>query len=157
MIEAAVAYIGAYLGRKLLDRVGSDIDDAFEKKLTQLYRWVKAKFTGRPGGEASLTLLEETPDGEQQQALVASQLAKALGGDEAAAGELGALLAELDRIRPPGLVIKGLASADDVHGKQVGVSAEGPLPEGSTLDGTAEAKTLHEGGESIGVHYRSQA
>jgi hypothetical protein len=156
MIEAAVAYLGVYLGNKLLDKVSDDIGDAFESKLAQLYGWVKAKLTNRPTGEVSLSLLEDAPDGEKQQALVAGQLSEAVAGDEAGARELQALVAELDRLRPVGLTIKGLARAGNLHGEQVGADVEGALPEGSTVSGEAIATTVQEGGRNIGAQYRSR-
>jgi hypothetical protein len=155
MIEMAIAYVGAYLGRKMLDQVSSDVDTALDNKLKQLYQWVKAKLTGRPSGEVSLSLLEEAPEGQKQQVLVADQLAQAVGDDEAATNELQMLIAELDRLRPPGISIQGLARAEDVHGKQVGVKVEGALPEGSTIIGEAAAKTVHKDGENTGAYLRN--
>jgi hypothetical protein len=157
VIEIAVAYVGAYLGRKALklaERAGEDIDSAIDEKLGQLYDWVKGKLTGRPTGEVSLDLLEEAPDGEKQQTLVARQLTQAVGSDEAAERELEALIAELDRLRPTGVTIQGLARAEDLYGEQVGADVEGPLQPGDRVDGTAEVKTLHVGGKNIGAKYR---
>jgi hypothetical protein len=158
MIEMAVAYVGAYLGRKalgMLKRAGSDVDAVVDDKLTQLYDWVKAKLTGRPSGEVSLSLLEDAPEGEKQQALVADQLTQAVANDEAAARELQTLIAELDRVRPPGITIRGLARAEDVHGEQVGAEAEGALSEGSTIAGEALATTVHKDGKNIGARLRN--
>jgi hypothetical protein len=158
MIEAAVGYIGAYLARKalgLLARAGSDADSLVDEKLTQLYNWVKSKFTGRPTAEVSLDLLEETPDGEKQQALVADQLDQAVADEELAKGELQALVEELDRVRPPGITISGLARGEDVYGKQVGVDIEGSIPEGADIVGEAQAKIVRKGGENIGVRHRN--
>jgi hypothetical protein len=155
MIEMAVAYVGAYLGHKVLDKVGDDIGDAFESKLAQLYQWVKAKLTGRPSGEVSLSLLEDAPEGEKQQTLVADQLSQAVAGDEAASRELQALVAELDKLRPPGITIKGLARAGDLYGEQIGADVEGALPEGSTVSAEATATTVHQGAKNIGAKYRS--
>ena len=156
MIEMAVAYVGAYLGHKLLDKVSDDVGEAFESKLAQLYQWIKAKLTGRPSGEVSLSLLEDAPDGEKQQTLVADQLSQAVAGDEAASQELQVLVAELDKLRPPGITIKGLARAGDLHAEQIGADVEGTLPEGSTVSGEATATTVHEGGRNIGAQYRSR-
>jgi hypothetical protein len=155
MFEMAVAYVGAYLGRKMLDQIGTDVGAAVDNKLKQLYEWVRARLTGRPSGEVSLSLLEEAPEGEKQQALVADQLSQAVGKDEAAARELQALIAELDRVRPPGITIRGLARAEDVHGEQVGAKVEGAIPAGSTVIGEAVATTVHEDGKNIGTHLRS--
>jgi len=103
VIEIAAAYVGAYLGRKALGLVGraaGDADEAVDAKLGQLYDWVKTRLTGRPSGEVSLTLLEEAPDGEKQQALVADQLGQAIADDEVSTHELQALVEELERLRP---------------------------------------------------------
>jgi hypothetical protein len=154
MIEMAVAYVGAYFGRKMLDQIGSDAGAAVDNKLKQLYEWVKAKLAGRPSGDVSLSLLEEAPEGEKQQALVADQLTQAVGSDETAIDQLKMLIAEIDRVRPPGISIRGLARAEDVRGMQVGAEVEGGLPEGSTVSGEAQATTVHEGGQNIGVHLR---
>jgi hypothetical protein len=156
MIEMAVAYVGAYLGRKLLDKVSDDIGDAFENKLGQLYQWVKAKLAGRPSGEVSLSLLGDAPDGEKQQTLVADQLSQAVAGDEAASRELQALVAELDKLRPPGLVIKAVARTGDLRGEQIAADIQGPLPDGSTVSGDTTAETVHEGARNVGVQYRSR-
>jgi hypothetical protein len=155
MFEVAVAYVGAYLGRKALDKIGSDAGDALDKKLRQLYEWTKAKLTGRPSGEVSLSLLSDAPEGEKQQALVTDQLAQAVGNDQAATSELLALIAELDRLRPPGITIEGLARGEDVYGKQAGVVVEGAIPAGSKVIGGSSTTTVHEGGESIGVHLKN--
>jgi hypothetical protein len=155
MFEIAIAYVGAYLGRKVLEKVGSDAADAIDTKLKQLYDWVKAKLTHSASGEVSLSLLEEKPEGEKQQALVTGQLAQAVGNDQAAADELRALIAELDRLRPPGITIQGLAHAEDVYGEQVGVKVEGALQEGSTVTGEAKATTVHQGGQNVGVHVKN--
>ena len=157
MIEVAVAYVGAYLGRKALklaERAGADVDSAIDEKLGQLYDWVKGKLTGKPAGPVSLEVLEETPDGEKQQELVTQQLTEALGSDEAAAQELQALVAELDKLRPPGVTIKGLATAEDLYGTQIGAEVEGPLNPGAHVDGEARATTVHPGGQNIGAKYR---
>src|SRR5438874_4488448 len=100
MIETAVAYVGAYLARKslgLLARAGSDADAAINEKLSQLYGWVKSKITGRPTSELSLRVLEATPEGKDQQALVTDQLTQALAKDGEATRQLEALVKELDR------------------------------------------------------------
>jgi hypothetical protein len=103
VIEIAVAYLGAYLGRKALGLVGraaGDVDEAVDAKLGELYDWVKARLTGRPSGEVSLTMLEEAPEGEKQQALVTDQIGQAIAGDEDSTRELQALIEELERLRP---------------------------------------------------------
>jgi hypothetical protein len=103
VIEIAVAYLGAYLGRKaigLVGRAAGDVDEAVDAKLGELYDWVKARLTGRPSGEVSLTMLEEAPEGEKQQALVTDQIDQAIAGDEASTRELQALVDELERLRP---------------------------------------------------------
>lgn len=156
MIEMAVAYVGAFLGKKLLDKVGDDVTDAFESKLAQLYQWVKAKLTGRPSGEVSLSLLQKAPEGEDQQTLVADQLSQAVAGDETATRELQALVAELDKLRPPGLVIKGVARAGDLRGQQIGADVQGPLPDGSEVSGEATANTVYENARNVGVQFRSR-
>jgi hypothetical protein len=159
MIEVAVAYLGAYLGRKALGIVGraaDDADAAIDEKLGQLYDWVKGKLTGRPSGEVSLSMLEDDPEGEKQQALVTDQLGQAVTDDDAATGQLEALVEELDRLRPPGITIRGLARGEDVHGKQVGVKVEGPVAPGTDIAGEAHAKTVHEGGENIGAEVKNR-
>ena len=157
MIEVAVAYVGAYLGRKALklaERAGADVDSAIDEKLGQLYDWVRGKLTSQPTGEVSLEVLEEAPGGEKQQKLVTQQLTEALADDAAAAQELEALVAELDKLRPAGVTIEGLATAKDLYDEQVGADIQGPLRPGDRAKGTAIADTVHEGGKNIGVTYR---
>jgi len=157
MIEVAVAYVGAYLGRKALKlgaKAGADIDSEIDAKLGQLYDWVRARLTDRPGGDVSLSLLADAPEGDKQQALVTEQLAEAVAGDDAAGSELQAFVEELDRLRPPGVTIEGLARAEDLYGEQVGVEIEGTLQEGDSVKGESVATTVHEGAKSVGVKYR---
>jgi hypothetical protein len=156
VIEVAVAYVGAYLARKALrlaKRAGADADSAIDSKLDQLYDWVKGKLTGTASGPVSLSLLEDAPEGDKQQKLVTQQLTEAVGADEAARGELEELVAELDRLRPQGVSIKGLARAEDVYGEQVGADVKGPLAPGDSVEGEAITTTLHEGGTNIGTRY----
>jgi hypothetical protein len=158
MIEIAAGYIGAYLTRKslgVLERAGSEADAAVDDKLSQLYNWVKAKFTGRPSSEMSLSLLEESPEGETQQALVADQLSQVVQDDDAAIRELHVLVEELDRVRPSGITIRGLARAEDIYGQQVGAEVEGSVPQGSEIIGEAVAGTIREGGKSVGARLRN--
>jgi hypothetical protein len=155
MVEIAVAYVGAYFGRKalgLLGRAGSDVDAVVDEKLAQLYQWVKTKVTGRPSAEMSLSLLEDAPEGEKQQTLLADQLAQAVADDEGATRELQALVEELERVRPPRISIRGLARGEDVYGEQVGIDVEGALPKDGEIEGIAEAKNVH--GKNIGVRLR---
>ena len=157
MIEMAVGYVGAYLARKSMDvlaRAGSDVDAAIDDKLSELYEWVKAKLTGRPSGEASLRVLEGSPESEDQQTVVADQLAQAVAGDPEAAEHIEALVAELDKLRPPGVTIRGLARAGAVSGTQVAVDVEGELPPGTDITGEATATRIEKGGESFGVRRR---
>jgi hypothetical protein len=149
MIETAVGYLAAYFGRRALGVIGKKVDDAMDQGLTHLYEWVRARLTGRPTAELSLSMLEKEPEGEDQRALVANQLAEALGGDEATVAELKAMIEQLDKLRPPGITIRGLARAEDVYGEQIGVDVEGPLPETGQIEGTAEAKKVH--GSNVGV------
>jgi len=155
MIELAVAYVGAYLGRKalgLLDRAGTDVDAVVDEKLGTLYEWVKGKLTGQPSAEMSLSLLEDSPEGEKQQTLVVDQLAQAVAGDEGATAELQALVDELERVRPPGISIRGLARGEDVYGEQIGAEFEGDLPESGEITGESVAKDVH--GKNVGVRVR---
>jgi hypothetical protein len=156
VFEVAAAYIGLLLGKKLLDRTGDDIAGGFEKGLVALYSWAKGKLTSRTG-ERALTRVEKDPDGQEQHELLADALADAVDGDQAATAELAAMIAELDKLRPPGLVIRGSATSTELHGKQVGTKVSGPLPAGSAVNGITETGTVHEGGENIGVEYRSGA
>lgn len=153
MIEIAVAYVGAAIGKKVLDHVGDDMADAFDASLARLYHWVKAKFAGYGSAERSLRMLEKHPEDADAQAIVAEELTEAVGGDEVASSELRALLAELDRVKPPGLVIRGTAIVDgDLHGDQAGAKVSGPLPYGSSVRGTATVKgTLHQGASNTGA------
>jgi hypothetical protein len=155
MIEIAIGYVGAYLARKALgvvDRAGADADRAVDDALGKLYDWVKGKLTGAPNGELSLDMLAEQPEGDNQQRLVTNQLREVIGDDEAANQQLQALVAELERVRPAGLTVTGLARADDVLGRNVGVDAEQGVPEGTgIISGTAEATNVREGGENVGV------
>ncbi len=149
MIETAVAYVAAYFGRKAAGAIGRKVDDALDQGLTHMYQWVKAKLTGQPNADLSLSMLEEAPEGENQQALVANQLSAALAGDQTMLAELKAMVEQLDQLRPPGITIRGLARAEDVYGEQVGVDVAGPLPDTGQIEGTAEATTVH--GSSVGV------
>ncbi len=158
MIEMAVAYLGAYFGRKALGVVaqaGSDIDAAIDGKLDQLYNWVKGKLTGQGSGDTSLEMLKEKPEGENQQKLVGEQLTEALAGDAEATAQLQALVDELDKLWPEGVTIRGLAKAEGLHGTQIGADVEGPLPEGSDVHGEAEATTVHKDAQNTGVKYSS--
>jgi hypothetical protein len=153
MIEIAIGYVGAYLARKalgVLDHAGADVDRAVDDKLGKLYDWVKAKLTGKPTGEVLLNLLAEQPEGDNQQKLVSGQLTEAIGGDETAHQQLQALLDEIEQVRPQGVSIHGLATAQDVYGRQVGVDIAGVVPEGE-VSGAAHAIVLHSGGENVGV------
>src|SRR5438094_8977153 len=108
MFELAAAYVGTYLGKKLLDRVGDDVGDAFDAGLRKLYDWVKGKLASRAGNKA-LAQVEKDPDGDGQRDLLAAMLEDAVEGDTKATAELSAMIAELDKLRPPGLVIRGSA------------------------------------------------
>jgi uncharacterized protein YdbL (DUF1318 family) len=154
VIELAVGYLSAYLARKslvLLGRAGEDVDGYVDQKLGELYDWVKGRLTGAPTSELSLGLLEETPDGARQQALVGEQLSAVVEADGEAAIQLQAIVEELERRRPAGVSIRGFAGADDVHGEQIGVEAEGPLAPGTEVSGEARAQTVHPGGRNIGT------
>jgi hypothetical protein len=158
MFEIAVGYVGVYLTRKslgLLARAGSEVDAVVDEKLGALYEWVKAKLTGSQASEASLNILEKEPEGENQQAVVSGQLSQALGDDADSKAQLQQLVAELDRLRPPGMTLRALARAGDLYGRQVGANVEGPLPEGTKLDATAEATTVHKDGENIGLNLKN--
>ena len=153
MIEIAVAYIGAAIGKKVLDHVGDDTGSAFDAALAKLYHWVKAKFTGDDAAERSLRMLEKHPEEDDAQATVAEELTEAVAGDKAASSELRELLAELERTKPPGLVIQGTAVVEgDLHGDQAGAKVNGPLPDGSSVEGAATVKgTVHQGASNTGV------
>lgn len=153
MIEIAVAYIGAAIGKKVLDHMGDDVGSGFDAALAKLYHWVKAKFTGHDAAERSLRMLEKHPEEDDAQATVAEKLAEAVDGDEAASSELRALLVELERTKPPGLVIQGTAVVEgDLDGDQAGAKVNGPLPDGSSVDGAATVKgTVHHGASNTGV------
>jgi hypothetical protein len=157
MFEVAAAYIGLALGNKLLDRVGDDVASGFEQGLVKLYNWARGKLTSRTGAKA-LARAEKDPEGDEQQELLADALADAVEGDGVATAELAALVKELDKLRPPGLVIRGHAEAAELYGKQVGAKVSGPLQPGSIVDGTTKTSgTVHENAESIGVEYRNGA
>jgi hypothetical protein len=156
MFEVAAVYIGLTLGKKLLDRTGDDIAGGFEKGLVRLYNWAKGKLTSRTG-ERALAQVEKDPEGDDQQELLADALADAVEGDEAATAELAAMIAELDKLRPPGLVLRGSATSEELHGEQVGVKVSGQLPAGSSVDGITETGTVHQDGKNIGIEYRSGA
>lgn len=153
MVETAVAYVAAYLGRKALGVLDDKVGTAINEKLGELYGWVKDKVSGRPSAELSLGLLEKDPEGEDQQALVVNQLDEALAGDPGKLSALKALVDELDQLRPPGVSIKGLARAEDVYGTQVGVDIEGAPPDSGEIEGTAIAKRVH--GDNIGVRIKN--
>ena len=160
MVETAVSYLVAFLARRaggLVGRAASDVGSAIDKKLDELYEWVKSKLTGQPTAKLSLELLEESPNGQRQKQLVTDQLTQAVASDNAATDQLSTLVAELDRLRPPGITINGLATAWDVSGTNVGADVEGPLPTGSVVNGTARANTVRDGGETIGAKYRGSA
>jgi hypothetical protein len=155
MFEVAAAYIGFALGKKLLDRAGDDIADGFEKGLVKLYNWAKGKLTNRTGQRA-LARAEKDPEGDEQQEALADALADAVNGDQAASAELSAMIAELDKLKPPGLEISGSAKSAELYGEQVGAEASGPLPAGSSVKGVTEVTgTVHKGAKSIGAVYRS--
>jgi hypothetical protein len=157
MIEVAVGYLSAYLLRKAVGlgkRVGSDVDEFVDTKLDELYGWVKARFTGKQTSKISLDLLEQTPEGEEQQALVSDQLGELVASDQEAAGQLQAIVDELESRRPQGVTIRGFAGAEDVHGEQVGVEYEGAPPPGAVLEGKAHATIVHPGAKNIGTRVK---
>src|SRR6266852_1455158 len=140
MIELAVGFLGTYIARKaekLVERAGVDVDAAFDNKLGDLYEWVKTKITGRPSAERSLRILEKDPQDADTQSLLQSELVTALSDDPSAQARLASLVDELKQLRPTGVTVRGLATSEEVAagGQQVGAQAEGPLPEGSTVQG----------------------
>jgi hypothetical protein len=155
MFELAAVYIGLALGKKLVDKAGDDVADGFEKGLVKLYNWAKGKLTSRTGQRA-LARTEKDPEGDEQQELLADALADAVSGDEAASAELSAMIAELDKLRPPGLKIRGSAKSAELHGEQVGTEASGPLPAGTSVEGVTEVTgTVHKDAKNVGTVYRS--
>jgi hypothetical protein len=155
-MEIAVGFLAAYLGRKaqgLVGRAGREIDAAFDQKLSEFYGWVKGKLTGRSSAERSLRLLEKDPDGVDEQEQVGEELGATFAGDASGEAELSEWIAELKRLRPPGVRIRGIAEAGTVAegAFQAGVRAEGPLAEGSEV--TGEAKAGEVAGTNIGVEY----
>jgi hypothetical protein len=158
VVEVAVGFLGAYLLRKaegVVARAGDEADAAFDRKLAVLYDWTKGKLTGRPYGERSLRLLEKLPEDVDSQDAVGAELAQVVAGAAGAQQELAELIAELERLRPAGLSIRGEATSTEVAegGSQAGVVAEGPLPDGSVVVGTANTGTVR--GNQAGAVYRS--
>ncbi|MBV9323761.1 MAG: hypothetical protein JO352_08255 [Chloroflexi bacterium] len=106
MIEVAVGFVGSFLARKaegLVQRAAGDLDAAFDRKLGELYDWIKGKITGRPAAERSLRILEKAPHDPDAQALVQGELDTALADDPSARATLAALVEELKKLRPVGV------------------------------------------------------
>jgi len=158
MVEAALAFLGAYLVRKaggLLGRAGADADAAFTGRLNGLYDWVKGRFGGVKAAEASLRQLERDPASEDSRLLVADHLERVMESNPTLATELAELVAELKKLQPKGIDLQGWASARDVSGVQAGVDVEGKLEPGAQVKGVASA-TEEVSGEQSGIRYRPQ-
>jgi hypothetical protein len=158
MIEVAIGFLGAYLSRKasgLLHRAGTDVDNAIDGKLTELYEFVKGRLLrlGRRG-ERSLERLEEEPEREVARRDVLEDLGAVLGQDAAGTAQLSALIEDLKQLDPDGVHLQGFAKAETVlpGAHNVGVDVEGPLSAGTTAEGTATATTVE--GYQAGVRYR---
>jgi hypothetical protein len=158
MVEMAIGFLGSYLARKaggLVDRAGSDVDQAIDGKLGELYEFVKVRLL-RLGkrGERSLQRLEERPDDEQPRSDALEDLDEALSGDTAAVAQLEELIAELKMLDPMGIRLTGSADADTVEagGRNVGVDIAGTLQAGAEAQGTSRAKVVQ--GENVGVSYK---
>jgi hypothetical protein len=88
VIEVAVGYVGEYLVRKakgLLDRATGDADQAFDRKLGDLYCWVVGKLTGHARGQRVLRMLERSPDVVDEQDQLAEELTLVVDADPSAA------------------------------------------------------------------------
>ncbi|HUC59478.1 MAG TPA: hypothetical protein VMA95_18895 [Streptosporangiaceae bacterium] len=157
MIALAVGFLEAFFARragKLLDQAGGAAYKAFDDKLSALYGWVRQKFTGKDSAERALRMFEKDPGDEDPRDAFAEALKSVLDSDPQSQGQLGQFVDELKKLRPAGVTIRGLAQADKVAGQQTGVSVEGKLAAGDTVEGTAKAGTVEAGGSQAGVSYR---
>jgi hypothetical protein len=128
MVEVAVGFLAAYLARKaagLLDRVGSDVDRAFDARVGELYEWVKGRLTGRRAGRRTVAGLEARPEDEQAWQALADQVADEADGDHAFAERLAAWVAQLEASRPPSWGVSVSSESGPAIGGDVVVHAEG--------------------------------
>jgi hypothetical protein len=157
MIDVTVAFLCAYLIRTahgLVDRAVSDADAAFTAKLGELYDWVRGRLAGSRSAEASLRMLENRPDGADEQVVLAEQLEYLLANDKQATPYLAQLVRELENLRPVGVDLAGWAHARHVAGSQIGVRVDGTLRAGDHVQGAASADEVS--GEQYGVVYNPE-
>ena len=120
MVEFAVGWLGVYLARKaggLLHKAGSDVDDAIDSKLDQLYEVVKTRLL-RLGkrGERSLRALEKQPEDADAVTATTEDLTEVLEADPEGAAQLQTLIGELKKLDPAGVRLRGVAVADTAPG-----------------------------------------
>lgn len=151
MFEVAAAYVGIAIGKKLLDHVGDDIGNAFDAALAKLGNWVTKRLRGRPVGDLALTQMTANPEGADPQKILAAALAEVASGDPAAAGQLTALLAELEKVKPAGLIVTSSIELDKLAaGKVTGISLKSDAPPKAQLTSNAKVETMT-GGDLTGV------
>ena len=149
MLEAAALYISIAIGKKLLDRTGDDVGDAFDSSLRKLGKWVRDKLAGRPTANAAIGIIAAAPEGKAGAAIrdsgrtvLTAALEEATADDPTAASELAELVTELEGVTPRGLVIDGHVVAGDVtDSKIVGAQANGPLQGDVTITGDVKVDT----------------
>jgi hypothetical protein len=153
MFELAAAYVAIAIGKKLLDHVGDDVGDAFDKALAKLGNWVTAKLRGRPVGDVALTQLTANPKELAPQQFMAAALDEVVTGDPGAADQLRAMIAELEKLKPAGLIADGSVEIDQMSaGKATGLTFKGDAPPADAkLTGRATVSGTMSGGELTGT------
>jgi hypothetical protein len=157
MIEVAIGFLGAYLARKaagLLDQAGSDVDKAVDRRLGDLYEFVKGKLVNRGSrAQRALRILEKSPEDNDSQDQVAEELQAALVDDAPGAENLQTIIEDLNRLDPTGVRLRGTASAETIRrgGRSIGVDVSGRMEPGDSAEGAADAQTVE--GEQAGVRY----
>lgn len=158
MIDIAIEFLGSYLARKggnLVDRAGADADSAIDRKLGELYEFMKSRLTGLGRrGERSLRALEQRPGAHVERTDAAEDLVEALSHDAAGRAQLQALVEELTAMDPAGVRLRGAAHSGtvDLDADSIGVDVAGRLHPGDAADGVATAAMVK--GRQVGVNYR---
>lgn len=103
MVEAAVTFVVAFLGRQaagLVERVGSDVNSAFDDKVADLYEWVKARLSVRRAGRRAIEEVEMRPDDESAKRSLEDQLSDEVEADPGFAAEMTERVEALEAARP---------------------------------------------------------
>jgi hypothetical protein len=162
MLETAAVYIIIAIGKKLIDHAGEDAGDAFDKSLGKLARWVKQKFADNQTGKLAIAEIAEASAGEDGEAerkqgskyLIAA-LKDATANDPKATRELEALVAEVQKVTPPELILNGTLRVKEVlGGKLIGVKTVGDPHVKTTATAIIEIDKMT-GGETIGVSHEN--